>query len=71
MLIGKINDKRYQKLLVTLREIKGSTYIDFRVHSLSADGEFVATPAGISLTVEQVEQAIDLLAEAKKRVIEQ
>jgi hypothetical protein len=71
MLIGKINDKKHQKLLVTLREIKGLTYIDFRVHSVGTDGEFLATPAGLSLSVEQTAQAIDLLAEAKKKVIEQ
>ncbi|MBP1734196.1 MAG: Transcriptional Coactivator p15 [Deltaproteobacteria bacterium] len=70
MLIGKINDKKYQKLLVTVREVKGSKMIDFRIHHLSVDGELVATPAGVSLTIDQVGQAIELLGEAKKRVIE-
>jgi Transcriptional Coactivator p15 (PC4) len=71
MLIGKINDKKYQKLLVTLREVKGTKMIDFRIHHLGVDGELVATPAGVSLTVDQVGQAIELLGEAKKRVTEQ
>jgi hypothetical protein len=44
--------------------------IDFRIHHLSVDGELVATPAGVSLTIDQVGQAIELLGEAKKRVIE-
>jgi hypothetical protein len=71
MLIGKINDKKYHKLLVTVREVKGAKLIDFRIHHLGVDGELVATPAGVSLTVDQVGQAIELLGEAKKRVTEQ
>lgn len=71
MLIGKINDKKYQKLLVTVREVKGARMIDFRMHYLSADGEFVATPAGFSLTVDQTGQAIELLSEARRRLNEQ
>jgi hypothetical protein len=71
MLIGKINDKKYQKLLVTVREVKGLKVIDFRMHHLGVDGELVATPAGVSLSVDQVGQAIELLGEAKRRVIEQ
>ena len=71
MLIGRINDSKYQKVLVTLRNIKGSTMIDFRVHHLGTDGELVATPAGISLTVEQTERAIELLSKAKQVVMEQ
>jgi hypothetical protein len=70
MLIGKINDKKHQKLLVTLREVKGLTYIDFRVHSVGTDGEFLATPAGFSLTADQTSQAIELLTDAKKRLID-
>ena len=71
MLIGKINDKKYQKLLVTLREVKGIKMIDFRMHHLGVDGELVATQAGVSLTIEQARQAIELLGEAKKRLTEQ
>jgi hypothetical protein len=71
MLIGKINDKKYQKLLVTVREVKGTKMIDFRVHHLSTDGELLATQAGFSLTVDQAGQAIELLGEARRRLTEQ
>ncbi len=71
MLIGKINDRNRQKLLVTIRNVKGIKMIDFRLHHTADDGELVGTPAGVSLTVDQVGQAIELLQEAKKRAGEQ
>jgi hypothetical protein len=45
--------------------------IDFRLHHTADDGELVGTPAGVSLTFDQAEQAIGLLQEAKKRINEQ
>ena len=71
MLIGKINDRNRQKLLVTIRNVKGIKMIDFRLHHTADDGELVGTPAGVSLTFDQAEQAIGLLQEAKKRINEQ
>jgi len=68
MLIGKINDRNRQKLLVTIRNVKGIKMIDFRLHHTADDGELVGTPAGVSLTLDQAEQAIGLLQEAKKRI---
>lgn len=70
MLVGKINDRNKQKLLVTIREVKGTKVIDLRVHQTGDDGELVATPAGVSLTLDQTERAIELLSEAKKRIAE-
>lgn len=57
--------------LVTIREVKGTKMIDLRVHQTGDDGELVATPAGVSLTFDQAERAIELLGEAKKRIAEQ
>ncbi len=70
MLIGKINDRNKQKLLVTLRDVKGTKMIDFRVHQTGQDGEFIATPAGVSISADQAEQAIELLKEARRKIAE-
>jgi hypothetical protein len=70
VLIGKINDKSRQKILVTIRDLKGTRTIDLRLHQTNDDGEMIATPSGVSLTMDQVEQAIELLREAKKRAAE-
>ncbi len=71
MLIGKINNKKHEKLLVTVRELKGTKMIDFRMHHLNVDGRLIATQAGVTLTVDQVGRAIELLEEAKKRLTDQ
>jgi hypothetical protein len=61
MLIGKINDKTRRKILVTVKKIKKVAMIDMRVHEIGNDGEFIATPSGVSLTLEQARQAVELL----------
>jgi hypothetical protein len=71
MFVGKIDVRQRQKILVTVRSIKGTKTVDVRVHETSENGEFVPTPAGVSLLPEQVEQAIELLKEAKRRIDEQ
>jgi hypothetical protein len=71
MLIGKIDIRPRQKILVTIRVTKGTRTIDMRVHETNDDGELIPTPAGVSLMPEQVEQAIELLKEARKRADEQ
>ena len=68
MLIGKIDVRPRQKILVTIRDVKNVKMIDVRVHNTGDDGEMVAAPAGISLLEEQVDQAIELLKEAKSRL---
>jgi hypothetical protein len=62
MLIGKIDDKTRQKILVTLKKIRGVEMIDLRVHAINDNGEFIETTTGISLTLDQARQAIELLA---------
>ncbi len=71
MLIGKIDVRPRQKILVTIRDVKNIKMIDMRVHTTGDDGDMVATPAGVSLLPDQVEQAIELLKEAKRRVTEE
>ena len=68
MLIGKIDVRARETILVTIREGKKGKIIDFRVHQTSEDGEFVATNAGISLTEDQIDRACGLLMEAKARI---
>ncbi len=68
MLIGKIDARGRQKILVTVRDVKKRKVIEMRVHQTGEDGELVATPAGVSLSEEQLDQSIELLKEARERV---
>lgn len=71
MLIGKINNKNRQKLLVTIREVKGVKMMDFRLHHTADDGELIGATAGVSLSLDQLEQAIELFQEAKRVIAKQ
>ncbi|MGA3174647.1 MAG: transcriptional coactivator p15/PC4 family protein [Syntrophorhabdales bacterium] len=70
MLIGKIDVRAREKILVTIRDVKKTRMIDVRVHHTMEDGELLATPAGISLSEDQIDSAVDLLREAKARIAE-
>jgi hypothetical protein len=70
MLIGKIDVRAREKILVTIKAGKKARMVDVRVHHTSDDGEMVATPAGISLSEDQIDKAVELLKEAKTRVAE-
>ncbi len=67
MLIGKIDVRAREKILVTIKDVKKTRMIDVRVHHTTEDGEMVATPAGISLSESQIDHAVELLKEAKAR----
>lgn len=69
MLVGKINDKTRRKILVTVKKVKKVAMIDMRVHEIGNDGEFIATPAGLSLTLDQAKQAIELLVGGCEKLI--
>lgn len=69
MLIGKINDRLRRKILVTVKKIKGVAMIDMRVHEINENGEFIATPAGLSLTLDQARQAVELLVGGCEKLI--
>lgn len=69
MLIGKINDKTRQKILVTVKKVKGTEMIDLRVHSINDNGEFIETPAGLSLTLDQAKQAAELLLAGCEKLV--
>lgn len=69
MLIGKINDKTRQKILLEAKKIKGVAVLDLRVHHIDENGEFIPSQAGVSLTLDQAKQAIQLLIEGCEKLI--
>jgi hypothetical protein len=69
MLVGKINKSSRERLMVTILESKGHKVIDLRVYEIQQDGELMPTAAGVSLAADQVEPVLELLKEAKKKVV--
>jgi len=67
MVIGEIQ-KGTDKIIVTVKEFKGKTYVDIRTYFENDQGEMMPTKKGVSLTPENLDEIIILLQSAKKEV---
>lgn len=67
MEVGEI-PKGKDKIIVALKEFKGKKYVDIRTHFESDNGEWIPTKKGITLTPDSLDEMIDLLKTAKKKV---
>ncbi len=68
MVIGEIQKTGTDKIIVTVKEFKGKTYIDVRNFFENDQGEMIPTKKGVSLTPENLDDLIRLLTEAKKKL---
>ncbi len=68
MIIGEIQKTGTDKIIVTVKEFKGKTYIDVRNFFENDEGEMVPTKKGVSLTPENLDELIRLLTEAKAKI---
>ena len=68
MIIGEIQKTGTDKIIVTIKEFKGKTYIDVRNFFENDEGEMIPTKKGVSLTPENLDELIHLLTEAKKKL---
>lgn len=69
MVIGEIQ-KGTDKIIVTVKEFKGKTYVDIRTYFENDQGEMMPTKKGVSLTPDNLDDILKLLQEAKKAVKE-
>ena len=67
MVIGEIQ-KGTDKIIVTVKEFKGKTYVDIRTYFENDQGEMMPTKKGVSLTPENLDDILGLLKEAQKAV---
>jgi hypothetical protein len=71
MLIGKLTTSTRERLMVTLVENgKGAKSIDCRIYNVLQEGELSPTPAGLTVSPEQVDAFVDLLREAGRKAKE-
>jgi hypothetical protein len=68
MNIGEIQKTGTDKIIVTVKEFKGKTYVDVRTFFENDQGEMIPTKKGISLTPENLDDLIRLLNEAKEKL---
>jgi len=68
MIIGEIQKTGTDKIIVTVKEFKGKTYVDVRTFFENDEGEMIPTKKGVSLTPDNLDQLIRLLTEAKEKL---
>ena len=68
MIIGEIQKTGTDKIIVTIKEFKGKTYIDVRNFFENDQGDMVPTKKGVSLTPDNLDELIKLLMEAQKKL---
>ena len=68
MLIGKLNRNSKERLMVTIKEHKGTKCIDLRVYNIINDGELIPTADGLLLSPDKVAPLIELLREAERKI---
>jgi hypothetical protein len=69
VLIGKLSKSSRERLMVTVKEFKGSKIIDVRIYNIVNDGELIPTAEGLSFAPDKVESVIGLLREAQKKAV--
>lgn len=67
MEVGEIS-KGKDKIIVAVREFKGKEYVDIRTHFESNDGDWIPTKKGITLSLDSLDDMIELLQSAKQKV---
>lgn len=67
MELGEIA-KGKDKIIIALKEFKGKEYIDIRTHFENDDGDWIPTKKGITLSPDSLDEMIDVLKSAKKKV---
>jgi hypothetical protein len=65
--VGEI-PKGKDKIIVALKEFKGKEYIDIRTYFENNDGDWIPTKKRITLAPDSLDDMIDLLMTAKKKV---
>lgn len=69
MEIGELQ-KGKDKIIIALKEFKGKEYIDIRTHFENNDGDWIPTKKGVTFSPESLDEMIELLTAAKKKMSE-
>ena len=68
MVIGELEKNSQELIRVTIQNYHGTDVIDLRTYWQNADGEWIRTKKGISLTHHVIEDVIKLLQKAFKKM---
>ncbi|OPY64363.1 MAG: Transcriptional Coactivator p15 (PC4) [Syntrophorhabdus sp. PtaU1.Bin002] len=68
MEVGMI-EKGKDRIIVSQKEFKGKEYVDIRVYFENAEGDWIPTKKGISISYDNVDEIITILQKTKKKSV--
>ena len=67
--IGEIQKNSREKIIASINEFKGNTFVDLRVHyEDETSGEYKPTKKGIAVNPKILDEVIEMMLEAKKNI---
>jgi len=67
--IGEIEKNSKEKIIASISEFKGNTFLDLRVHfEDEKSGEYKPTKKGIAVSAKNIDGVIDLLVRGKEEI---
>lgn len=68
MLLCEIEKNQKERIRVSIEEFRGTRFIDCRVYFEGEDGEWRPTKKGIALNCDSIDEVIEALQKARKRL---
>ena len=66
--IGEIQKNQREKIIASINEFKGNTFVDLRVYyEDELTGEYKPTKKGLAVSAKNIDGVVDLLHQAKDR----
>ena len=67
-IIGEIQKNQKEKIIASINEFKGNTFVDLRVHYDDDSGEYKPTKKGLAVSSKNIDGVIELLNKAKDKL---
>ena len=68
-IIGEIQKNSKEKIIASINEFKGNTFVDLRVHyEEEGSGEYKPTKKGIAISAKNIDGIINLLEMGKEEI---
>ena len=65
--IGEIQKNSKEKIIASINEFKGNTFVDLRVHyEEEGSGEYKPTKKGLAISAKNIDNVMELLTKAKE-----
>jgi hypothetical protein len=68
-IIGEIQKNSREKIIASINDFKGNTFVDLRVHYEDDSGEYKPTKKGLAVSEKNIDGVIKLLNNSKQELL--